>query len=189
MQLALVVLHCCQREYIRRTLSLRNTHPLLTNYQLDSNQRNINMAASNATVVLLCASCHSPGNMACVGCHLVTVSPFHDRNMSGTLADPQKYCNATCQKAHWKLHKTYCKSPLGQENWQPEWVQDRRMPTFASGVSQFGPEKWLWGNTPSIDVFQLDHNEGRTHNQDLNVLFAGTTISHQSCVVQLLTCI
>jgi hypothetical protein len=50
--------------------------------------------------------------------------------------------------------------------------------------SQFGIEKWLWGNTPSVDIIQLERNEGATYLQDLHVLFAGMPVFCQSYEVQ-----
>jgi hypothetical protein len=40
--------------------------------------------------------------------------------------------------------------------------------------TDFGTNKYLWGNMPSIDVVRLGDNEGETHEQELKILFAGT---------------
>lgn len=55
-------------------------------------------------------------------------------------------------------------------------MQDHHSPTFISDTPPegFGGNKYLWGNTPSIDILQLSDNEGVAYTEDLKVLFAGT---------------
>jgi hypothetical protein len=70
-------------------------------------------------------------------------------------------------------------SPLGQGTWQPAWALESRLPSFLQGPPhQFiGPNKYLWGNTPAIDVFRLDSNEGHDYDHDLRLLFAGLCLT------------
>ena len=162
--------------------SPRKSCLLLAHLQLVSLSRVIIMATSNATFTPLCASCSDPGNSPCSGCYLVTVSRASDQNKARSLTNPIKYCGKTCQKAHWATHKPHCTSPLGKKSWQPEWARQQREPAFSSEAavnSLFGTEKWLWGNTPSVDIIKLGRNEGETYQQDLNVLFAGMPILFQ----------
>ncbi|KAL7804936.1 hypothetical protein V8C44DRAFT_369117 [Trichoderma aethiopicum] len=88
------------------------------------------------------------------------------------------YCGADCQKAHWPLHKADCRSPLGKETWTPDWVLEKRVPTFIGdsehGQAVFGAKKFLWGNVPAIDVLQLGSNEGDGYGKPLNLLFAAS---------------
>ncbi|KFY89500.1 hypothetical protein V500_05642 [Pseudogymnoascus sp. VKM F-4518 (FW-2643)] len=87
------------------------------------------------------------------------------------------YCGPNCQKSHWALHKTDCKSSLGKETWAPDWVLENRKPAFVQeggiGVA-FGGKKYLWGNIPSLDVLQLGLNEGNDYRGQLNLLFAAS---------------
>lgn len=41
------------------------------------------------------------------------------------------------------------------------------------GHNPFGGAKYLWGNTPAIDVVNLERNEGLDFKDDLYLLFAG----------------
>ncbi|KAL6863995.1 hypothetical protein J3F83DRAFT_182202 [Trichoderma novae-zelandiae] len=88
------------------------------------------------------------------------------------------YCGADCQKAHWALHKAYCKSSLGKETWTPDWVLESRVPAFhrdaEQGKAPVGGNKFLWGNMPAIDVLQLGSNEGDGYRKQLNLLFAAS---------------
>ncbi|OBT63191.1 hypothetical protein VE03_07739 [Pseudogymnoascus sp. 23342-1-I1] len=104
------------------------------------------------------ASCKEVGRYSCKNCLLVV------------------YCGPTCQKSHWALHKTDCKSPLGKETWTPDWVLENRKPAFVQGGigSAFGGKKYLWGNIPSLDVLQLGSNEGNNYTGQLNLLFAAS---------------
>ncbi|KAK7987452.1 hypothetical protein PG989_007767 [Apiospora arundinis] len=73
-------------------------------------------------------------------------------------------------------HKTDCKSPLGKASWQPAWVADNRQPAFIRGGrdEHFGANKYLWGNVPALDVLQLESNEGKEYEGELNLLFAAS---------------
>ncbi|KIY66977.1 hypothetical protein CYLTODRAFT_422920 [Cylindrobasidium torrendii FP15055 ss-10] len=96
-------------------------------------------------------ACEKPGSRACSACKLV------------------KYCSAECQKAHWtKGHKRDCKNKLNTEAWRPDWLRERRNPTFVdpsagpgwAANAQFGRGMHLWGNIPGLDVLNLSKNEG-----------------------------
>lgn len=69
----------------------------------------------------------------------------------------------------------------------PQWIKEQRAPAFLrfqnETVAQedFGTDKFLWGNTASIDIVQLRDNEGQNCDRDLNLLFAG---KKHLCVVQ-----
>lgn len=92
-----------------------------------------------------------------------------DENRARYLTNSIKYCGKNCQKAHWATHKPHCTSPLGKNYSQPEWARQQREPAFSSEAavnSRFGTEKWLWDNTPSVDIIKLGHNEGDTYQQD-----------------------
>ncbi|PYH34770.1 DUF4470 domain-containing protein [Aspergillus neoniger CBS 115656] len=104
------------------------------------------------------SGCKREGRFACKGCRLV--------NVRSAMKMP---------KAYWPQLKLACMSPLGQGTWQPAWALESRLPSFVQGpLNQFiGPNKHLWGNTPAIDVLQLDSNEGRDYDHDLRLLFAG----------------
>lgn len=39
--------------------------------------------------------------------------------------------------------------------------------------STFGHLRYLWGNVPAFDVFNLPKNEGAAYDRDLNICFAG----------------
>ncbi|KAI1653498.1 hypothetical protein F4813DRAFT_374473 [Daldinia decipiens] len=109
---------------------------------------------------MLCANnqdaampCKSPGSLACKKCLLVP------------------YCSKRCQVAHWPIHREDCKSI---NNWQPSWVEENRVPAFMGSShthESYGPNKYLWGNVPAIDVIQLKDNEGVDFKNPLNLLF------------------
>lgn len=90
-----------------------------------------------------------------------------------------QYCSATCQRDHWPLHKKQCRSPMSKDTWRPSWDRECRQPAWTTGPestrahNRFGGTKYLWGNTPAIDVLHLEHNEGLDYHADLALLFAG----------------
>jgi len=86
-----------------------------------------------------------------------------------------KYCGPNCQKSHWAVHKTDCKSPLGKETWNPDWVLENRKPAFVRGGigASSGGKCFLWGNIPALDILQLGLNEGDDYRGKLRLLFAG----------------
>ncbi|RDW81293.1 uncharacterized protein DSM5745_04850 [Aspergillus mulundensis] len=124
-----------------------------------------------ATPEFLCASsdgtgCVNEAKYTCQNCRLVA------------------YCGPSCQKAHWSTHKRDCKSPLNSLEWQPQNLINEA-PTPAKLVdidllakenpeNQTKGEKFLWGNTPAIDVLKLESNEGVKHDEDLRILFAAS---------------
>ncbi|KAI9670303.1 MAG: hypothetical protein M1831_006517 [Alyxoria varia] len=109
------------------------------------------------------SQCDNEGTKVCKGCVLVA------------------YCSKQCQEQHWPAHRGDCKkSVLAKDSWRPRWALEGRKPGFVtrSGVSHvpFGalPMRNLWGNTPAIDVLQLEQNEGESYAKDLSVCFAAS---------------
>ncbi|KAL7789378.1 hypothetical protein V8C37DRAFT_417967 [Trichoderma ceciliae] len=118
-----------------------------------------------ATPQFICASwsaestnCKKLGSYTCKNCLLVV------------------YCSSDCQRSHWVLHKTDCKSPLGKKTWRPGWVLEGRKPAFVREGSavQSGGKRYLWGNIPAFDVLQLGSNEGDAYGRPLSLLFAAS---------------
>jgi hypothetical protein len=68
---------------------------------------------------------------------------------------------------------------MAKEHWRPAWDREGRIPHWASGVAStnwhnvFGGSKYLWGNTPAVDVLNLERNEGIDYKEDIALLFAG----------------
>jgi hypothetical protein len=91
------------------------------------------------------------------------------------LAHIDQYCDSTCQKSHWLQHKVDCRSPLAKEAWEPDWVIEKRKPTFVDdrATITFGGKKYYWGNMPALDVLRLSDIEGASYKNDLHLLFAG----------------
>ncbi|XXH02766.1 hypothetical protein Hte_009151 [Hypoxylon texense] len=106
--------------------------------------------------------CPRQGKLACGGCMLVL------------------YCDRQCQARHWSEHKKSCKSPLMDSNWRPAWDQEARSPAWAFMGSTadphhtFGRNKYLWGNSPAMDLLQLRRNEGTDYDKDIAMLFAAS---------------
>jgi hypothetical protein len=56
------------------------------------------------------------------------------------------------------------------------------MPSWANAEASkkfhnlFGSSKYLWGNTPAIDIARIPENEGLTYNGSIALLFAGKLI-------------
>ncbi|KAM3550499.1 hypothetical protein ARSEF4850_008310 [Beauveria asiatica] len=69
---------------------------------------------------------------------------------------------------------------MASSTWRPAWEREGREPSWAVGLeagnahNPFGGCKFLWGNTPAIDVLQIDRNEGRTYRRDIALLFAAS---------------
>ncbi|KAJ3503961.1 hypothetical protein NLJ89_g8195 [Agrocybe chaxingu] len=90
-----------------------------------------------------------------------------------------QYCNKDCQNAHWKVHKKDCKSQFSKKTWQPQWIAEKRVPSFVTDddgpmMSYHGLNKHLWGNTPAFDHVQLLKNEGVKWDQSLALCFAAS---------------
>ncbi|KAI0410710.1 hypothetical protein F5X98DRAFT_368641 [Xylaria grammica] len=102
--------------------------------------------------------CTKRGIYACKNCRLIN------------------YCSSECQKSHWHVHKTDCKSFLGKYTWQPSWVLENRKPAFMQGGlgASFGTKKYLWGNVPAYDVLHLHSNEGDHYDGHISLLFAAS---------------
>ena len=87
-----------------------------------------------------------------------------------------QYCGKACQKSDWEAHKIHCKSYLGKESWQPSWIRKNQpAPSIGGDAStgMYGGKHFLWGNSPAMDVLQLQRNEGINFTGSLNLLFAG----------------
>ncbi|KND87546.1 hypothetical protein TOPH_07817 [Tolypocladium ophioglossoides CBS 100239] len=112
--------------------------------------------------------CRNSGTKSCSNCRLVVMT---------------EYCGTACQKAHWPEHKARCKSDMTKRNWSPAWDREGRDPPWETGTAAtnwqnvFGGSKYLWGNTPAMDVLRLDQNEGLEYRGDLSLLFAGRSPS------------
>ncbi|OBT41478.1 hypothetical protein VE00_07576 [Pseudogymnoascus sp. WSF 3629] len=91
-----------------------------------------------------------------------------------------KYCSIDCQKAHWLEHKKCCKSPMSKDKWSPAYYREGRKPAWEIGAAasnfhnRFGGQKYLWGNTPAMDVLNLEQNEGLNYADDIALLFAAS---------------
>ena len=70
-----------------------------------------------------------------------------------------------------------CKSSLGQQSWRPAWEREGREPAWASTKQNwhnpFGGNRYLWGNTPAMDILKLEENERNLYEEDIAILFAG----------------
>ncbi|RYN62674.1 hypothetical protein AA0119_g13108 [Alternaria tenuissima] len=81
---------------------------------------------------------------------------------------------------HWSSHKVKCRSPLNKASWLPDWDRDNREPAWASVEASkkfhnpYGSSKYLWGNTPAIDIAQFSGNEGPTYDSNVALLFAAS---------------
>lgn len=68
---------------------------------------------------------------------------------------------------------------MSKESWRPTWEREGREPAWAIGAAAtnlhnpFGADKYLWGNTPALDILNLEHNEGLGYRDDIALLFAG----------------
>ncbi|PGH26457.1 hypothetical protein AJ80_01770 [Polytolypa hystricis UAMH7299] len=123
---------------------------------------------ANPVIPFACANwssrgtcCKNEGKLSCGSCSLVV------------------YCGKDCQKIHWPIHKTTCRSPLSKAGWRPAWDHEGRQPAWSKNAvsgqhNPFGGTKYLWGNTPAIDVLKLELNEGNSYEEDIAVLFAAS---------------
>ncbi|KAF1831410.1 hypothetical protein BDW02DRAFT_531923 [Decorospora gaudefroyi] len=124
--------------------------------------------SSVPTVPLRCANqtldnpCALQGSSVCSRCKLVS------------------YCGPACQRLHWSTHKVKCNSPLNKASWMPDWDRNNRAPAWASGEAAtnfhnpFGSNKYLWGNTPAMDIARIPENEGLGYDKDMSFLFAAS---------------
>lgn len=68
---------------------------------------------------------------------------------------------------------------MSKDKWQPAYYLEGRKPAWEADVTAssfqnlFGGRKYLWGNTPALDVLKLDQNEGLGYEDDIALLFAG----------------
>ncbi|EKM51315.1 uncharacterized protein PHACADRAFT_213165 [Phanerochaete carnosa HHB-10118-sp] len=99
--------------------------------------------------------CPNPGLQVCSGCRLV------------------KYCSKECQHKHWKIHALDCKARIRSEQWQPAWIEERRLPTFMTGEPGMHPLSRglrLWGAMPPTDILKLPDTDAKSLS-DLNLIF------------------
>ncbi|USW53875.1 hypothetical protein Slin15195_G071940 [Septoria linicola] len=85
------------------------------------------------------------------------------------------YCSRACQYAHKAEHDQYCRSPLLNSAWEPQWVLQDRIPEFlASGAYQATGDglKHFWSKAPAYDIVKLANNEGVACDDQLSVLVA-----------------
>ncbi|CAG8808626.1 7169_t:CDS:1, partial [Dentiscutata erythropus] len=111
-------------------------------------------------------TCKNVGDKLCTNCRVIF------------------YCSKECQKMHWKFHKTECKSDIASKDWQPNYIKEKRTPSFFSdspSMPFFNPMKkveYLWGNMPAIDIVKIAFNEladGKSSfNKPINLLFAAS---------------
>ncbi|KAM0126323.1 hypothetical protein ACHAO1_010135 [Botrytis cinerea] len=71
-----------------------------------------------------------------------------------------------------------CKSSLSQQSWRPAWDREGREPAWASTKQNwhnpFGGNRYLWGNTPAMDILKLEENERNLYEEDIAILFAAS---------------
>lgn len=119
----------------------------------------------------ICAACQGPGKLACSGCRLVVVSCPSYLRVQDQLLTSKQYCSRACQVAHRSEHKQWCNSSLNNSTWKPQWALQGRRPNLSDGG--YKGKKYFYGNVPALDIIHLEGNEGKSYDQDMNVLFAG----------------
>ncbi|MCJ1441247.1 MAG: hypothetical protein MMC23_001733 [Stictis urceolatum] len=105
--------------------------------------------------------CSKRGILVCANCKLM------------------QYCSKECQKAHWPMHKTSCKSPLSKDEWKPVWIEENRQPAFVDTkkvLEYYGAmdSKVFWSEMLAIDIIKLQDNEKSEWKEDLHLLFAAS---------------
>ena len=144
-------------------------------------QRLVKAPCSNIKAIDdLTRNCENEANLVCSQCFLVKVQ--EDSQSTYVCSLLNQYCGRDCQKAHWPLHKTRCKSELREAKWQPTWWREKRIPTFDgpgqnTSFDPFGNLRHLWGRYPSFDLMNLTKNEGVDFGKDLALCFAGESLS------------
>ncbi|TGZ81524.1 hypothetical protein EX30DRAFT_363868 [Ascodesmis nigricans] len=118
-----------------------------------------------ASMMLPCGNlaCSVSGILACGNCFLI------------------KYCSKECQKTHYKVHKSACKSPLSTASWAPGYTVQRRKPSFIASdndeplYSPYGhvQPKYLFGNIPSFDHLKFAGVD-TADEDEINMLFAAS---------------
>jgi len=69
---------------------------------------------------------------------------------------------------------------MTKDHWRPAWDREGRVPPWATGVAStnwhnvFGGSKHLWGNTPAVDILNLERNEGVGYKENIALLFAAS---------------
>jgi hypothetical protein len=70
-----------------------------------------------------------------------------------------------------------------KETWKPRFLLENRLPSFmkpagsrSSNLGTFGPNQYLWGNVPAVDILNVDRNEGRDGivQRNIALLFAAS---------------
>ncbi|KIY74191.1 hypothetical protein CYLTODRAFT_448385 [Cylindrobasidium torrendii FP15055 ss-10] len=76
----------------------------------------------------------------------------------------------------------YCKNPLLEEYWLPDWIRQKRDPSFVTGTDSanwlaaahpLGLGQTAWGAMPAMDVVNLSKNENDS-DRDLDLAFAAS---------------
>lgn len=86
--------------------------------------------------------CENEGKLRCSGCYLVA------------------YCSKDCQRQHWSRHREDCKSNFASDTWQPDFVNEGRLPQSMFGT--FNPnimKHFVWGNIPAFDIINWQNTE------------------------------
>ncbi|KAJ3801075.1 hypothetical protein GGU11DRAFT_286187 [Lentinula aff. detonsa] len=110
------------------------------------------MCANQSTRVRAQKRCTEQGLLSCPRCQLV------------------KYCSERCQKQHWPRHSSTCAHPYLEESWQPGWVLQERLPSFACSSATFSPSSFIF---PVFDTLNLTQNEGEgAFDKDYKLCFA-----------------
>ena len=62
-----------------------------------------------------------------------------------------------------------------QANWRPGWEAGMKMPSFTTsrGMVTNQRQQYLIGNTPAIDILNIEKNEGIYLSENPKLLFAG----------------
>ena len=147
--------------------------------------------------------CKAVGDKICKDCKLVAVSHAPSRcksvllacehsrtKLRGTIVGAimltriRQYCTKLCQKTHWKVHQEHCKPLLSKEDWRPLWWSEDREPSFIGRddnvVPHFAKElRYLWGNTPAVDILNLKDNEGASYDQNMAICFGGKSACYK----------
>lgn len=88
-----------------------------------------------------------------------------------------QYCSDSCMRSHKDAHKNDCENDITKSDWIPNWFAEDRTPEFIKEGTIVHPltrrmsrEACSWGNSPAMDVLDLNYNEGEESNRDLKAL-------------------
>ena len=105
------------------------------------------------SILKTCSSCCKTGSRikTCTGCYRAF------------------YCNAECQRNHWKKHKAECERIFDKIESLAGLLQVYYLPR----LGQTCMAHYYWDNAPAYDYLNLVENEGVDYNSDMNVLVLG----------------